>query len=102
MNVQIITIIIILLFTISLATELLVDVMVIILNAFVVYVLGLRTFKEVQRGKQYMFILCGFLSIFLLLIYGNLYKYLWPFSSFLILTCILAFIFEKLRDKYGK
>ena len=38
MNVQIITIIIILLFAISLATQLLIDVMIIVLNGFIVYV----------------------------------------------------------------
>ena len=102
MNPSAIAIIIIVAFVISIAIKLAVPVMVVVLNAFVVYSLGLRTFRDIKKGKQYVYLLCGFLSVFILLWFGNLYKHLWPFSSFLILTSVLAWIFDQIKEKYVK
>ena len=102
MNPSAIAIIIIVAFFISISIKLAVPVMVVVLNAFVVYSLGLRTFRDIKKGKQYVYLLCGFLSVFILLWFGNLYKHLWPFSSFLILTCVLAWVFDQVKEKYGK
>ena len=101
MELQIITFVIILFFLISIVFQLAVDLMIIVFNAFLLYAFGLRSFKDVRKKKYELYLICGFLALFVVLFTGGI-KYLWGITSFLVLTCIIVWLFEKVKEKYGK
>ena len=97
---QFVTVIIILLFVILVVAKVAVDVISLFINGFIIYVLGLRSFNEVKQGQYHLYTICGLLSLFLLLLFGNFLGFLWSFTTFLILTCLFVWIVQQIKEKY--
>ena len=97
---QIVVIVILLLFLIIVVAKIAVDVIALAVNGVIIYALGMRSFKEVKAGEHHLYTVCGLLSLFLLLLFGNLLGFLWSFTSFLILTCLFVYITQQVKEKY--
>ena len=86
-------------FLISALVNVAVDLMVFVINIFLIYAFGLRSFKEVKSGKHHVYVVCGLLSLFILLLTGNFVKYFWPFTTFLLMTCLFVWLFDRVKNK---
>jgi len=101
MNIGIIAVIIFAVFIFSVVFQVAVDAISLVVNGFIIYILGLRSFKEVKEGQHHLYLLCGFLSLFVILAGGNIIKFLWPFTTFMILLSIFVIVVQYVKDRYG-
>ena len=100
---SIIALIVLLSFFILLGMVFLYDIITLILNGVIIYVIGLRTFAEIRKHHKLLnaYVVAGVVSLAVILFIGNFLP-LWKFTTFLVLAFVLAqgyFLYKWLQKR---
>jgi uncharacterized membrane protein len=86
----------------------LIDVIQLIVNGFIIYVVGLRTFVELRRANKevwYIYIFSAIIALAIVSLTGSFIPLIWAFTLFLVFTFLIkhgVMLAKKRSKKFRK
>ncbi len=81
------------------------NIIELILNGFIIYAVGLRTFVELNGAEKeigYAYTFSAIIALGIVAITGSFLPFVWSFTIFLVLTFIIKHLMMYIRKHYKK